>query len=200
MQNLNKSDLLLSQLQQGKLYKLEQLAKLSNSVGRDVKKLVQNGKLQKVGPGMYYYAKKSRFGNTPPDEHAVIKEFLKNQNFLLLHNNWYNALGLGLTQLQNETLVYNTKRYEKVKLCGRTYNFKRPNNGFPKQATREFLLVDLVNNINTIGESSELVKNKISDHLSDFNKDELAKLSALYGKVGTKKFFFNLLGQNNVHS
>lgn len=190
---------LLSNLTCGDVYRLEQLAAFSNSIGRDVKRLEVAGELEKVGPGLYYYPKKSRLGNMPPDERELVKTFLKSQNFLLLSSNWYNALGLGLTQLQNITSVYNTKRYEKIKLCGRTFDFKRPNNGFPKKLTPEFLLVDLVNNIDNIGEPIETIKNKISTKLDNFDKEQLAKLATKYGKVGTKKFFLKLLGQDDVY-
>lgn len=131
----------------------------------------------------------------PPDDRDLVKTFLKNQNFLLLSNNWYNSLGLGLTQLHNATSVYNTKRYEKVKLCGRTFEFKRPNNGFPNKLSPEFLLVDLMNNIDSLGESTETLKTKIISKVEQFDQEQLTKLAVKYGKVGTKKFFLDVLGK-----
>lgn len=184
---------LLHNLTRGTVYRLEQLAYFSNSVGRDVKRLETNGDLQKVGPGLYYYPKKSWLGDLPPAERQLIRSFLKTDNFLVLSSNWYNSLGLGLMQLRNETFIYNTKRYEKVKLCGRTFYFKRLNNGFPKKLTKEFLLVDLVNNINELGEPVEFIKHKITEKLGNFDGKLLAKLAKKYGKVSTKKFFLSLL-------
>jgi hypothetical protein len=184
---------ILDNLLRGNVYRLEQLASFSHSIGRDIKKLETKGALQKVGPGLYYYPKKSWLGNLPPDEYKLIKSFLKTDNFLVLSSNWYNSLGLGLMQLRNETFVYNTKRYEMVKLCGRTFDFRRPNNGFPRKLSKEFLLVDLVNNISELGESIELIKNKIAEKSANFDSDLLIKLAKKYGKVGTKKFLLSLL-------
>jgi hypothetical protein len=143
MKKIGKPEQMLNQLSRGKIYRLAQLNDFSNSVGRDVRRLTDGGMLQKVGPGLYYYPKQTRFGDLPPEDKLLVHSFLQDNNFLLLSSNWYNSLGLGLTQLRNETIVYNTKRHVVTELTGRTFHFRRPNNGFPKKLTREFLLVDL---------------------------------------------------------
>src|SRR5579872_1398005 len=139
---------IFKKLSEGKVYSWNSLKEFSNSPGRDVKRLVEQGLLHKVGPGLYLSPKKSRFGNVPASEHELIKEFLKTDDFLMVSPNLYNTLELGLTQLRNEMVVYNTKRHERILLSGREYNFKRPNNGFPPVLTKEFLVVDLMNNLN----------------------------------------------------
>ena len=127
----------------------------------------------------------------PPDDQALVKAFLKTDDYLLFSVNLYNSLGLGLTQLKNETYVYNKKRYEEALLLGRTFSFKRPNNGYPSKMSLEFLLVDLVNNINSVGEEPDELKQRIVYKLNSGNFDIklLTKLCQKHGKVGTKKFF-----------
>jgi hypothetical protein len=89
----------------------------------------------------------------------LIKSFLKDDRFLLTSINAYNSLGVGTTQLYNQRTVYNHKRHGDFKLGNKDFSFRvKPH--FPKKATPEFLLVDLVNNLDTLAEDqSELLKN-----------------------------------------
>jgi hypothetical protein len=89
----------------------------------------------------------------------LIKSFLKDDRFLLTSINAYNSLGVGTTQLYNQRTVYNHKRHGDFKLGNKNFSFRvKPH--FPKKATPEFLLVDLVNNLDTLAEDqSELLKN-----------------------------------------
>ena len=185
---------LLSKISAGKVYSWSELKKHSRSPGRDITRLLQAGLLKKVGPGLYLRPKKSRFGAVPATEEQLVRQFLKTKDFLLFSTNQYNVLGLGLTQLKNETVVYNTKRHDTVYLSDRAYHFKRPNNGFPKKLTKEFLLVDLINNIKFVGESSEDLKNRIVDKVcaGQFNQPLLQELAVKYGKISTKKFMNQL--------
>lgn len=184
---------LLSHLAKGRVYRRDELALYSPSVDRDLKKLELEGTLKRVGPGLYYYPKKSRFGPLPPNEQELLSKFLKSHNLLLLSNNWYNSLGLGLTQLSTKTRVYNTKRHEILTLAGQQYYFVRPNNGFPKKLSREFLLVDLMNNLDQVGEDVYQLTDRVTKKIDNFDKTRLFKLSEKYGKVNTRKFFRGLL-------
>ena len=184
---------LLTNLSRGKVYRRDELALYSQTVDRELKMLELNGALRKVGPGLYYYPKRSRFGLLPPKEQELLSKFLKTKEILLLSPNWYNTLGLGLTQLSTTTKVYNTKRYETLELAGQKYDFVRPNNGFPKKLSREFLLVDLMNNLDKVGEDKNRLRDRISKKLDSFDKKLLFKLSERHGKVSTRKFFRDLL-------
>lgn len=77
--------------------------------------------------------KVSRFGLLPQSDEALVKAFLK-KTFLMYSWNDYNKLGL--TQLYNQVVVYNTERHEEVTLGNRKFAFKRPNNGFPAKLPR----------------------------------------------------------------
>ena len=109
--------------------------------------------------------------------------------------NDYNTLGLGLTQLYNQIVVYNTERHEDIKLGTRTFAFKRSNNGFPEKLTREFLLVDLLNNAKYLTEDTHDLESKINTKLADFDKALLLQLANRHGKVHTKKLIATLLGK-----
>jgi tRNA(Glu) U13 pseudouridine synthase TruD len=194
MRQVNRCYEVLLQLNMGQVYSWEEVMKYSKSPSRDVKRLLDEGKLEKVGPGLYSPFKVSRFGKVPPDERDIVKAFLKSDDFLMFSVNLYNSLGLGLTQLKNETVVYNKKRYELVVLLGREFNFKRPNNGYPDKLTKEFLLVDLMNNLKSVGEEPSKLKEIFVNAVvsNKFNLVILCELSNKYGKVSTKKFFNDL--------
>jgi hypothetical protein len=191
--NSLKHKALISHLVRGRVYRRDELALYSHSVDRELKKLELEETLKKVGPGLYYYPKESPFGPLPPNEHELLSKFLKSHHLLLLSNNWYNSLGLGLTQLSTKTRVYNTKRYEKLSLAGQQYYFVRPNNGFPKKISPEFLLVDLMNNLDQVGEDVSQLTNRVTKKIDNFDKKQLSKLSEKYGKIKTRKFFRGLL-------
>ena len=122
-------------------------------------RLVDKKYLTKVGPGLYLYPGKSRFGNVLPKEAELVKLFLKSSDFLVFSTNLYNQLGLGITQLKNETFVYNNKRHGEFELSGNKFSFKRPNNGFPRKLTKEFLFVDLMNNLKVYIISDDIPSN-----------------------------------------
>jgi hypothetical protein len=162
MRQLNQ---LKRQLKPGEVYRRTELGNWSKSVDRHLGQLVQDGTLQKLSQGLYYFPKESAFGKTPPDENVLVESFLKDNRFLLTSPNAYNSLGVGTTQLYNVRTVYNHKRHGEFKLGNKTFQFQiKPH--FPKKVTPEFLLVDLVNNLNTLAEDSGAVMKKVAEKVA----------------------------------
>jgi hypothetical protein len=179
---------LKANLTPGKVYRRADLNKWSKAVDRHLEELVSEGTLSKLSQGLYYYPKASRFGKLPPEEHEVVKSFLKTDHFLLTTPNAYNTLGLGTTQLHNMRVVYNTKRNGLFKLGNQLYYFKfKPN--FPTTLTREFLLVDLINNLDTLAEEKEIVLEKLPTKVQLADKAKLTDAVNNYGGVRAKKIF-----------
>lgn len=185
---------LKQQLKPGKVYRREDLTKYSNAVDRHLAQLVDEGFLEKVATGLYYFPKQSVFGAVPPDDEVLVRSFLKDDHFLLTSPNSYNALSVGTTQLYNKRVVYNHKRHGEVDLNGRKFFFhKTPY--FPRKATPEFLIVDLVNHLDTLAEDRELVlRNALAKAKTmEFNKLKYAVRE--YGHSKTKKLFQPVLQQ-----
>jgi hypothetical protein len=179
-------------LKPGKVYRRTELANWSKSVDRHLEELLQEGTLQKLSQGLYYYPKETAFGKMPPDENMLVESFLKDHRFLLSDSNAYNSLGVGTTQLYNVRTVYNHKRHGEFKLGNRTFDFRiKPH--FPKKLTTEFLLVDLVNNLNSLAENSSEVLEKLADKVAEMDNKKLSYAVAEYGNVKTKKLFAPLL-------
>lgn len=192
-----KRDNILSHMKAGVVYRRVGLLPYSNNLDRDLTILVMQNKLKKPAPGLYYRPKLSRFGLLPPSDEALVRAFLK-KPFLMYSWSDYNSLGLGLTQLYNQVVVYNSERHEELTLGNRRFAFKRPNNGFPIKLTREFLLVDLLNNAKYLTEDVGSLIVKIKGRLADFDNKLLFQLAQKYGKIQTKKLIASLIGQDDV--
>ena len=143
---MNRLEVLKSRLKQGRVYRREDMIEWSNAIDRHLEKLVEESVLEKLAQGLYYVPKISAFGKVPPDEDVLVRGFLKDDRFLLVSPNSYNSLGVGTTQLYNKKVVYNHKRHGIFKLGNREFDFQRKYD-FPTKITQEFLLVDLVNNL-----------------------------------------------------
>src|SRR5690606_33165644 len=119
-------------LKRGCVYRRADFMQWSNSVDRHLAGLVDDGTLQKLSQGLYYYPKETAFGVAPPEEEVLVRGFLKDEEFLLTSPNAYNGLGVGTTQLYNKRVVYNHKRHGEFELGGRTFFFHvKPR--FPKK-------------------------------------------------------------------
>ncbi|HEY9091515.1 hypothetical protein [Parasphingorhabdus sp.] len=143
-------------LRPGQAYRRKDLAKWSNAVDRHVRQLMEEGRLEKVSPGLYMTPRKTKFGAAAAKPEKLVEAFLGDDRYLMVSPNAYNGLGVGTTQLYNEPVVYNRKRHGRFKLGGRTYDFRlRPS--VPKHLSEEVLLVDLLHNLERLPEDEAAV-------------------------------------------
>jgi hypothetical protein len=183
---------LKSHLQEGQVYRRNDLVKWSKSVDRHLHELMEKGVLQKLSQGVYYYPKNSAFGKTPPEEESLVRSFLKDDRFLLTSPNLYNALGVGATQLYNQRTVYNHKRHGQFKLGNRTFDFQMKHH-FPEKLTPEFLLVDLAGNLNKLAEDQQQVMKNVLSKVKVMDKTELKKTLDRYGNGKAKRLLSPVL-------
>ena len=177
---------LAARLQTGRVYRREDLARMSKAVDRQLSELVSTGVLKKLAQGLYYAPKQSSFGPLPPTDEQVVRGFLRNKDFLVFSPSSYNTVGLGTTQLYNSTLVYNYKRHGVFKLGNRQFHFRvKPR--FPKKLTPEFLYVDLLNNLDVLAEDRDEVLSHARTKLLSFNQKLLQKALDSYGNMATRK-------------
>jgi hypothetical protein len=177
---------LVSRLHAGRVYRREELSAWSRSVDRDLQQLVGGGFLQKLAQGLYYAPRQSTFGALPPDDEEVVGAFLRDSDFLIFSPNAYNSLGVGTTQLYNTTWVYNHKRHGRFQLGNRSYEF-RSKPKFPRTVTPEFLLVDMLNNLDMLAEDKDLLLGRVRSRFADMDPKRLKKAMADYGSVATRK-------------
>jgi hypothetical protein len=186
--DMTKLDDLKTHLKPGQAYRRAELAQWSTSVDRHIKQLVESGVLKKLSGGLYAYPKETAFGPAPAADRDVVSAFLKDGRFLLASPNAYNSLGVGTTQLYDKTVVYNHKRHGEFKLGGRKFAFRvKPH--FPKSLTPEFLLVDLVNNLDLLAEAKDEVLKRVTQRALAMDGPKLRRAVREYGNERTKKFF-----------
>lgn len=185
-------EVLKSKLKEGAVYRRAELGKLSTAVDRHLQELVKTGVIEKLAGGLYYVPEQSAFGKVPAGDNELIKAFLKDSRFVVTSANDYNALGVGTTQLYNTRQVYNFKRHGNFKLGNRSFRFVRKPY-VPAKVTKEFLLVDMVNNLKHLAEDESAVINKIKEKVEIMDKSKLEYFAGQFGTVGTRKFFDSLL-------
>ncbi len=190
-------DLLRQHIKQGQVYRRSDLEYYSTSIDRHLAQLVSEGTLVKLNQGLYYSPRQSKFGMVPPDDHDLVKCFLKDDDFLLVSPNTFNSLGLGLSQLYNTTWVYNHKRKGELQLNGRTFEFKLKNT-FPKKITKEYLIVELLNNFDSLAEDEAKVLARLPNILCDLKVDALMRATQQYGTGKTKRIMKSML-RNSLH-
>jgi hypothetical protein len=184
-------------LRPGRVYRREDLLPWSRSVDRHLKELTTEGTLQKLRNGLYYFPRKFEFGKAPAGEYELVRAFLKSDNFVVISLNAYNQLRLGTTQLYNKRVVYNQKRHGAFLLGNRMFTFERRYN-VPKQLTPEFLLVDLVNQLDQLSENRDQVLSRVRDKAIKMNAKRLLRAVSLYGKYSTQKKFRQMLKNDGL--
>lgn len=185
---MNALEKVKTKLKPGQVYRRSDLEKLSRSVDRDVAGLVSEGVLVKVRQGLYQCPQRSRFGVLPASTDKLLTSFLKDDDYLVISPNDYNALGLGTTQLYNYQVVYNHKRHGRFELGGQLFEFQRKPR-FPKKATSEFLLVDLVNNLDKLAEDRDAVLARVRVKVPEMDTRRQHAAVKNFAKVATRKFF-----------
>jgi hypothetical protein len=185
---MTKLEELKTRLKPGLAYRRADLARWSRSVDRHIKQLVESGVLKKLSGGLYIYPKETAFGPAPASDKDIVGAFLRDHRFLLASPNAYNSLGVGTTQLYDRTVVYNHKRHGEFQLGGRKYAFRvKPR--FPKSLTTEFLLVDLVNNLDQVAETKDDVLKRVMKRAVAADKPRLRRAIREYGNERTKRLF-----------
>ncbi len=170
----------------GKVYRRKDLTGFSTAVDRDLKKLVSAREVKKLSGGLYYRPRKNRFGDTPPDDWGLVRAFLKTADFLLTSRNHYNQLGLGLTQVYNTYLVYNHKRSGDFSLGGKHFKF-RVVPAYPEKLSKEYLLVDMLNNLKHLPDNTDLVLRNLKSRLNRFDQAGVRKHLERYGRPAARR-------------
>jgi hypothetical protein len=179
-------NLLRQHIQAGEVYRRSDLEYYSNAIDRHLVQLTKDGTLVKLNQGLYYAPKQSKFGLVPPDEQQLVARFLKNEDFLIVSPNSFNSLGLGLSQLYNTSWVYNHKRKGEFLLNGKLFEFKLKS-AFPKSISKEFMLVDFLNNFDLLAEDQTQILAKLPNAIQNCKADELMKVTQQYGTGKTKR-------------
>jgi hypothetical protein len=188
---MNNAEKLRNFMQPGRVYRRQDLEGCSTAVDRDLHTLVVSGEAVKLAGGLYYRPGKNAFGSAPPEERELVRAFLKTEDFLLTSYNYFNQFGLGLTQVYTTTLVYNHKRSGEYSLGGKRFEFRLVP-AYPAKLSREFILVDLLNNLKRLPDNTAGVVEQLKARLKEFDSAGLAACLKQYGRPGARNIFRRL--------
>jgi len=189
---MSKVSELKTHLKRGAVYRRADLEQWSKSVDRHIAELIAEGTLEKVGPSLYHYPRKNIFGKEPPENNTLIKKYLKDNKFLITSFNQYNGLGVGTTQLYNSMIVYNHNKSGQVKLDNKVFKFKKKS-AFPAEVSKEFLMVDLVNNLPELAEDQPEVLKRVYQTIPKLDPKSMSNALKRYGTAKTKKLLATAL-------
>lgn len=178
-------DTLKNSLKAGQVYRRSDFLGKSKNVDRHLATLVKHGDLKKLQQGLYVCPESTAFGEAPPNEQQLLRTFLKDDHFVVYSYNAFNSLGFGTTQLHNRKVVFNRKRSGEHMVGGRTYLFHRWREA-PKKLTPEFLVVELLNQLNHLAEDRKSVLENLSNKLKSFDLKKLKRAAARYGTYSTQ--------------
>lgn len=185
-----------SKLEEGSVYRRSEFEDLTSNVDRNLARLVKEGHLKKVQNGLYHCPRNTPFGEAPPNESELLSKFLNDDHFVVYSPSMFNSLGLGTTQLYNKVVVFNRKRHGEMKLGGKTYYFHRWREA-PKELTKEFLLVEMLNRLNTLAEDRNFVLENLEKKLGEFNLLKLYKALNRFGRKSTDMLLRPMLEQSS---
>jgi|TARA_R110000803_G_C11985125_1_gene321218 hypothetical protein len=197
--NMTATAELKKRLRPGQVYRRKDLARWSNAIDRHLRLLLDEGRLEKVGPGLYMAPRKTRFGSAPASPEKLVETFLGDDRFLMVSPNAYNSLGLGTTQLYNEPVVYNRKRHGHFKLDGRPYDF-RMRASVPSSLNVEFLLVDLLHNLGRLAEDKAAVLPKALSRARSMDRTRLARAVKDFGSARAARLLEPVLADDMAAS
>lgn len=181
---------IVDSLKKGKVYRASDFSKLSTSPSRDLNLLAKANLITYLGKGLYLKPRKLGKLDIPPRTEDLISVFLKTDKFLIRNLSDFNMLRLGTTQLFKEVHVYNERRDGRVRLGNKTYHFKKKK--FPSSHYDEYLLVDMLNNLEKLGVEREEVLHKLKYRWGknlELDKKVVHRFAKKYGKYWVKKFF-----------
>lgn len=179
-------------LRPGQVYRRKDLAQWSTAVDRHLRQLMDEGRLEKVSPGVYMTPRQTPFGKAPAAPEKLVASFLGDDRFLMVSPSAFNSLGVGTTQLYNEPVVYNRKRHGRFKLDGRVYDF-RLRTSVPKRLSKEVLLVDLLHNLDRLPEDKAAVLPRALAMASGMDKARLARAAREFGSARAERLLAPVL-------
>ena len=166
---------------EGRVYRTRDLKKLSSNPTRLAQNLVQEGKLRKLRNGLFYVPKKGTFGDVPPSEDAILKALFGSNSYLKTGPSVWNSLGLGTTAVEAIPLIYNKSKTGLEQIGRKKFEFRRVR--FPRKPSKEFFVVDLLQNLDRAGADPGEMKQALGQALRNgrFDGPTLLEMAEKYG-------------------
>jgi hypothetical protein len=173
-------------LEPGRVYRTRELGQWSANPPRLAQRLVRAGRLVQLAHGLFAAPRRSRFGDAPPTDEALLSAFLDGTPFVRTGPERWNALGLGTSTVFATPLVYNTKRSGRFSFGGRQFLLRRV--AFPEAPSPEWFVIDLFENAEMAAASPTELAAALQAALRDarFDRAQLATMSSRFGSKRTQ--------------
>ncbi len=162
---------IISKKRDGEVITYDDFAKLGNlnSVALALSRLYKSGEIGKLGKGLFYKPKKTKFGELKPSENEILKALLKkNKQGFVSGVSSQNKMGL-TTQVPNKLIISGKlERHERV-IGNLTIKYRKSDIPFENKNFEHLQVVDAVKNIKripdaTVSDSLSLIKDKIEKY------------------------------------
>lgn len=169
------------QLEPGRVYRTADLSRWGRNPTRLAARLVARSELRRLGHGLFYAPRPSRFGEVPPTDEALLDCLLGGTPYVVTGPPRWNALGLGATAVFARTLVYNMKWSGTRAVGTRTYEFQRTS--FPVDPPSEWFVIDLLRHASDAGVDRDDVERHLAVALAAgrFDAQRLREMAATFG-------------------
>lgn len=177
----------VDKLSEGSVFKYEDLSKISDNkiaIAKILSRLIADNKISRIKKGVFYKAKKTRFGKLNPEIEEIIKTEVKKDKKIIGYVSGgliYNKLGL-TTQIPNVVEVVVEKRKPARVIGGVKIKYIQRTVKINKQNIEYLQLLDAMKDIkkipdSKIDESYKILKEKITKLE---NKKKLLELALEY--------------------
>lgn len=165
----------------GSVLRTAALRRWGTNPTRLAQRLEREGRIQRLGHGLLYVPRTTRFGTAPPTDDALLDAFLDGTPWVLTGPSRWNALALGSTALYTRPLVYNTKRTGTFTLAGRSFDLRRV--AFPREVSAEWYVVDLLRHADAAGVARSDLLHRLAEALRErrFDNDRLMRMAGQFG-------------------
>ena len=179
----------------GRVYRTRDLSRWGANAPRLARRLVREGCLVQLAHGLFAAPKRSRFGDVPPTDEALLEAFLDGAPFVVTGPERWNALGLGTTVVFAMPVVYNTKRSGRFSFGGRAFLLRRV--AFPATPSPEWFVVDLFENAAQAAAAPEDLRRALESALraGRFDREGLAAMAMRFGSRRTQALVHAALGE-----
>lgn len=182
----------------GRVYRTRELRAFTANPTRWAKRLVEQGVLKQPYHGLYYLPQESSFGPVGPTEEELLRAYFDGEPFLVTGPYFWNALGLGTTQMFAVSLVYNQKLTGEVRLGGGRYWLRRVR--FPDPPPLEWFVVDLLHNERHMGEDTSALDGLLARAVRDgrFDAQRLREMAEEYAHPAERQRILTAIRASSV--
>lgn len=175
----------LRNIEDGAVYTAKDFLRWDANPNRLLLQLEAEGMAKRLGHGLWQYRpQENRFGSVPPSSDKLLDAFLGKGQYLLTGSQYWNALGLGSTQMWKMDLVYNQHVEGQKSFGAKEFLFKRKS--FPLNPDPEWYVVDLFNNREKMSVTFEELSSGLMNAV-DAGKFSVTKLADNFLQWGSKE-------------